>query len=103
MAAGLDPCIAAGFCEGPQFYRPHDIDFAQRPSREDFLAVVRQTPWMQVWEKDLLPVIAKNDWPTVGPGYKAAEVELKAEDKGVGKLRVDRQDLYVNGGNHAAT
>jgi hypothetical protein len=102
-AAGLEPQVAVGFSEGAQFYRPHDIDFNQPPSREDFLAVVRQTPWMQVWQKDLLPVIDQNQWPTVLPGFKAAEVELKVLGKVVGKLRVRRQDLYVNGGNHAVT
>jgi hypothetical protein len=101
--AGLQPCVAAGYGEeGPQFYRPYDIDFANRPSQEDFLAVVQQTPWMHAWERALLPVIAKNDWPVVGPYHKAAHVELSAGGKVVGQLRVHRQTLYLNGGNHAA-
>jgi hypothetical protein len=95
--AGVDPCIATSFLqEGLQFYRPHDIDFAKPPSHEDFLAVVRQTPWMRGWEKDLLPVIAKNEWPVVLPCHKAAQEELKAAGKVVGKLDVRRQTLYLN-------
>jgi hypothetical protein len=100
--AGLQPCLVVGFAEeGPQFYRPHDIDFACRPSHEDFLAVIRQTPWMQVWEAELLPVIARSAWPRVGPCHKAAHVELTAKGKVVGELRVHRQTLYLNGGPHA--
>ena len=101
--AGLQPCVAVGYGEeGPQFYRPHDIDFANRPSREDFLAVVRQTPWMHVWEARLLPVISLNDWPVLGPYHKASHVELKANGKAVGELCVHRQTLYLNGAKDAA-
>jgi hypothetical protein len=101
--AGLLPCPIKGFGdEGPQFYRPHNIDFANRPSREDFLAIVRRTPWMHVWEAALLPVIAQTDRPAVGPYHKAAHVELKANGKVVGQLRVHRQTLYLNDGQHTA-
>jgi hypothetical protein len=60
-----------------------------------------KTPWMQAWEAELLPVIARNAWPLVGPCHKAAHVELKAHGKVVGELRVHRQTLYLNGGRHS--
>jgi hypothetical protein len=95
--AGLQPCVAVGYGEeGAQFHRPHDIDFAKPPTREDFLAVVRQTPWMHVWETTLLPLLAQNDWPIVPACHKAAHVELTAHGKVVGELRVQRHCLYVN-------
>ena len=99
--AGVAPCVATSYTqEGPQFYRPHDFDFTRPPSHEDFLAVVNQTPWMRGWEQDLLPVIAKNNWPVVEPCHKAAHEELKTKGKIVGELRIRRQTLYVNIADH---
>jgi hypothetical protein len=101
--AGLLSCRAVSYRQdGPEFYWPHDLDFAHRPGRDDFLAVVRQTPWMQAWSKTLLPIIACHEWPVVGPCHKAAHVELKADGKVVGELRVYRQTLYLNEMQHAA-
>jgi hypothetical protein len=95
--ADLQPCPTQRIGEeGPQFYRPLDIDFARPPTREDSLAVVRQTPWMHVWEATLLPVLAQSDWPIVPACHKAAKVGLNALGKVVGELRVRRHCLYVN-------
>ena len=81
----------------PQFYQPRDIDFTYAPKREDFLAVVASVPWMRTsWEKELLPLIAANQWPLVCEGHKSASVYLKLDGKTVGRLEVDREYRYEN-------
>jgi hypothetical protein len=80
----------------PAYYRPHDIDFDHPPSRADFLEIVQQTPWMSVWEKDLLPLVQRNDWPMIDGAHKGAHVDLMDEGRKVGELKVWRQECFVN-------
>lgn len=98
-AASVRPQPFEGFTldEDPALYRPHEIVFSHPPARDDFLAVVRQTPWMLTWGDDLMPLIANNAWPMVSPGYKAAHADL-IDDKGrvVGRLDVSRSRRYCN-------
>lgn len=99
VRAGVHPVKTCGYLEGPQYYRPRDIDFHRPPSREEFLQVVRQTPWMRVWEQDLLPVIAGNDWPMIDPGHKASHVYLQdSSGRTVGQLDVTKQEFFQNTG-----
>lgn len=101
IEAGMQPRQVTDFPfgESPACYRPHTIDFRNPPSRQDFLDVVRQTPWMSVWEADLLPVVACNEWPMIDPAHKGATVELK-DEKGriVGRLEVWREERFDNPG-----
>lgn len=97
--AGVRPQLCTGFSfdDSPAPYRAHEVNFSNPPTREDFLAVVAQTPWMHVWEQTLLPVIEKNQWPMIDPAHKGSSVELK--DGGgriVGKLEVWRQQRHCN-------
>jgi hypothetical protein len=99
LAAGVRPVAAAGFPrdENPAYFRPHDIDFLCAPSRMDFLAVVRITPWMRTWEKDLIPLLAENDWPMIDYMHKAASVDLRNEqDQIVGRIDVRRHEQFSN-------
>ena len=92
------PYMWMGCGEGqPQFYQPRDIDFTHAPKREDFLAVVAGVPWMQTsWEKELLPLIAANQWPLVCEGHKSNSVDLKLDGRTVGRLEVCREQRYEN-------
>lgn len=81
----------------PQFYQPRDIEFTYAPKREDFLAVVASVPWMRTsWEKELLPLIAANQWPLVCEGHKSESVDLKLDGKTVARLDVCREYRYEN-------
>lgn len=97
---GLTPAIAPSrFADPwlPQWYVPTEIEFANPPSREDFLYVVSRTPWMQVWSKDLLPLIERNDWPMIDHAHKAASAELIDEQgRTAGELKVYRHHLWNN-------
>ena len=98
VAAGVQPVKSVSFSDdGPQFYRTTEILFSHPPMRADFLSVVATTPWMQVWEKDLLPVIADNPWPMIDYAHKAADVTLKdTQGREVGRLEVKRETMVVN-------
>jgi hypothetical protein len=100
--AGLQPVVANGFEEGPQFYRPDSIDFEKPPSREEFLEVTQTIPWMGVWQDTLLPIVASNPWPMIDFAHKAAHVDLHDEQgQVVGKLEVWRKERWANGGYSA--
>ena len=86
--AGLKPVPTDGFEQGDQFYRPTTIRFAQQPTQANFEGVVRQRPWMGVWD-DLMPLIT--EWPTVDSGYKRNVVDVG----GVGRLEIRREDLWL--------
>ena len=73
--AGVRPVVSNGFEAGEQFYRPRDIDFQNPPSREEFLEVVGQIPWMQAVWYDLLPILARNQSLIQ---YLAAQWELES-------------------------
>ncbi len=98
VEAGLRPCIAIGFPKGDQFYSPHDLDFKNPPSREEFLQVALRTHWMATcWKESLLPIIEMNDWPMIGSGKRGSHVELSDNQKRfVGKLDVWRHDQFQN-------
>jgi len=97
VEAGVKPVLARSYRSDPASYVPHTVDFQYPPSREDFLQVVSQIPWMHVWQDNLLPIIAKHDWPMIDFAHKAASVELKT-DTGVlvGRLDVCRQEFFRN-------
>jgi hypothetical protein len=103
MEAGVKPVVMCSFLdEGPQYYRPTSILFDNPPLRESFLRVVAMTPWMQVWEKDLLPVIAANPWPMIDYAHKAADVILRdTQGQEVGRLELKRREMFLNGRYHA--
>ena len=88
-----------GFGEGvpPGGYAPHDFDFRNPPSREDFLQVYNQLPWMNVWKDTLIPVIAANPWPMIDFAHKGAHAELMVDGKQVGHLEVWKQETWENG------
>lgn len=73
-----------------------EISFGEAPSRRDFLQVVRQTPWMSVWEEKLLPIIKKTKWPMPAGGYKRNEVDLVENSKKIGRLVIERRQVYKN-------
>jgi hypothetical protein len=97
--AGVRPVVSHGFETGEQFYCPRDLDFEYPPSRNEFIEVVNQVPWMQVAWTTLLPILAKNPWPMVDNCHKKATVDLH-DEKGrcVGRLEVRREDRWVNEG-----
>ncbi|MGC4033266.1 MAG: hypothetical protein QM754_16340 [Tepidisphaeraceae bacterium] len=97
-AEGLRPHAAVGFGnDDPAEYRPHEFTFSNPPSREDFAAVVEQTPWMTTWQDDLLPLIARSQWPMISVGFKGASVDLTdADDRCVGRIEVWRRSRYCN-------
>jgi hypothetical protein len=70
--------------------------------REDFLEVVKETPWMHVWEETILPVIAVNPWPMIQSVDKASHQKLFYEGKvgglQIGHLHVSRHEIYDNPG-----
>lgn len=76
-----------------------EICFIHVPSKEDFLRVVKQTPWMVVWENELIPLIKKTKWPMVAAGYKRNEVELVQGKEVVGKITIERRQVYKNNYN----
>ena len=97
--AGIQPVIAHGFEEGDQFYRPHAIDFERAPSREEFLEVVNRVPWMQTAWNELLPILARNQWPMVDNCHKAASVDLQdTAGRCVGRLEVCQEERWMNQG-----
>jgi len=97
VEARLTPQVSAGFAEGEQYYRPHEFDFDNPPSRADFAAVCKMLPWTSVWKYTLFQVIAANDWPVVGLGCKAASVDLTdTQRRVVGRLAVNRMGLWCN-------
>ena len=74
-----------------------EISFGEAPSRRDFLQIVRQTPWMSVWEEKLLPIVKKTKWPMPAGGFKANEIDLVDESgKKIGRLRIERRQVYKN-------
>lgn len=107
--AGVQPVIVQGYPREeewlPNYYHPTDIDFAHPPSRADFLQVVRQTPWMHVWESGLLPAVSRNPWPLMQLGNDGSSqdlwdfVEGNPEKLRVGRLSVNRHHSYCNGGS----
>jgi len=102
VEAGTQPIKTDGFEQGPQFYRAHTIDFDHPPSREEFLAVTREIPWMGVWQDTLLPVVAQNPWPMIDSAHKAAHVDLQNEQgQIVGTLEVRREQRWANQGYDA--
>lgn len=76
---------------------PREIDFQNPPSREDFLQLVEQTPWMVSYNDYLLPVIARSDWPLISSGYKGSTTEL-LDSVGIpcGRLKVWKHPIIVN-------
>jgi len=102
VEAGKSPIKTDRFEQGQEFYRPHTIDFDQPPSREEFLAVTRQFPWMAVWQDTLFPIVAENPWPMIDLAHKAAHVDLHDEQgQIVGKLEVTREERWANEGYSA--
>lgn len=101
LPAGVRPFRVAGLGIGrddlPGDYRAYEFEFENPPVREDFLALCRTLPWTQVWEDDLMPVIARSQWPLIDDFHKASDADLHdGEGNRVGKLGVCRGDLYVN-------
>lgn len=97
--AGVRPerCTGFSFDESPALYRPNELDFTYPPSRDDLLAVVGQTPWMDGWRVTRLPVIEANQWPMISPGMKGATVDLKdGNGRVVGSVEVWRKTRYSN-------
>ncbi len=97
--AGVRPQEAVGFSfdDSPALYRPYEIDFSNPPSREDLHSVIAHTPWMDGWKDTLLPVLARNQWPMITPGYKAASVDLSdSSGRVVGRVEVRRKGRYCN-------
>lgn len=96
--AGVQPVKCHGFPteDHPGHYRSHTVDFNEPPTREDFLAVVAMTPWMQSWKDSLIPVMEKNDWPMIDYMHKGSSVTLMRDGVEVGRLEVWRQHLYLN-------
>ncbi len=99
VEAGVQPVVSHGFEGGEQFHRPHSLDFEFAPSREEFVEIVNQVPWMQAAWSKLLPLLGKNSWPTVGNCHKSAAVDLQDEQRRfVGRLEVCREERSVNQG-----
>ena len=73
-----------------------EISFAHAPSLEDFLQVVKQTPWMVVWEDELIPLSKKVQWPMPAGGYKRREVDLVDGKNHVGRLVIERRYVWKN-------
>jgi hypothetical protein len=97
--AGVRPVVSHGFEAGEQFYRPRSIDFERAPSREEFVEIVGQVPWMQAAWHDLLPILALNQWPMIDNCHKAASVDIQdAEGRCVGRLEVCREERWLNQG-----
>jgi hypothetical protein len=99
VLANVRPQRTARLCfdDDPALYAAHDIDFSYPPTRADFFAVVRMTPWMSTWEGDLLPIIASHAWPMIAVGFKGSTVDLR-DDNGchVGRLEVWRRQRHCN-------
>lgn len=94
--ARCDRCeLAKGQFNDAAFYMSYSFWFANPPSREDFLAVMRRTPWAQhSYEKrGLLKIVAdkKCPWPIIDSGHKAGWADIK-DDQGsqLGKIDVRR-------------
>lgn len=103
--ADVRPLVSLSFCdEGPAFYCPREIHFQNPPSRQEFLEVVKTTPWMaHFWNDTLLPVIAANDWPMIDFMHDGSHVDLKdAKGQVVGQLDVSKHDLFASGGYQTA-
>ena len=94
---GVRPIECRGFSDDQGHYSPTVIEFGNPPSRADFLQIVRQTPWMHVWEDALVPVIAANDWPMLDYAHKRSTVDL-LDDQGrvCGELTVQKERFYQN-------
>lgn len=98
VEAGVPPVLSQPFrdVEEPGRYVPMEFLFLFPPTREDFLALRRKTPWLQGAYEELFCLIAKNDWPIVAVGYKAESVELMLDDVAHGRLDVRRYDMAIN-------
>jgi hypothetical protein len=78
-------------------YTPHTFLFKNPPSREDFWALVSQTPWMLYYRTDYKALVDSNDWPMIDWMHKGARVELKdSQGRTAGLINVSRTTVYVN-------
>lgn len=100
--AGVKPCLPPKPYPTedewlPNYYKPTDIDFAHPPTRADFLQLVRQTPWMKTFERELLPVLEQNDWPMIDFAHKGSDVYLlDSEGRECGHLEIWRHFVSQN-------
>jgi len=77
-------------------YTPHTFLFKNPPSREDFWALVKQTPWMIGYESHK-SLVDSNDWPMIDWMLKAAHVELKdLQGRVAGRINISRNTVYTN-------
>ena len=79
-----------GFENGPEYYHPHKIRFQYPPKREEFLEIVKWTPWMSVWDETLVPTVMKTEWPIPAAMHKRAFIDLIEDGAKVGELIVER-------------
>ncbi len=94
IAAGVEPVATEGFENGPEHYHPHRIRFQHPPKREEFLDIVKWTPWMSVWDESLVPII--EEWPIPAAMHKRACVDLIEDGAKVGELIVERDHFWIN-------
>jgi hypothetical protein len=102
VEAGVTPVHSHGFEEGPQYYHTRNVDFENAPSRQDFLDVVAQIPWMQRTWGRLSAIISVNPWPMLDYGHKSASVDLLDEHgREIGRLEVFKEERWQNPRYHA--
>jgi hypothetical protein len=97
--AGVRPVASIGFEAGEQFYRPRNLDFERPPGRAEFVEIVNRVPWMQAAWHDLLPLLARNQWPMLDNCHKAASVDVQdTAGRCVGRIEVFREERWLNEG-----
>lgn len=106
VKAGVKP-ISTSFGEfleddgkNPALYRPYEFYFESPPTRNEFLEVVRLTPWAShAWSNTLVPVIAINPWPMLDWLNKSSSQNLiDSNNLLVGRINIHREEVHVNTG-----